>query len=177
MGRVWNNYGINALYQLDFLFDVTMGRILSTQVPDALGQFVYSNDAALFHFWFEPFVLRLNLPRGLIWIGLRSIPFHVSPRSWDHYSVAMTLGYLSSSALSIIVLRGWRSRPWVMLIAGILLASVDFCLLEFPTQLGYWFDNAVLSLPYATILLYGTRLLCQEERVHRKISNSNCTTT
>jgi len=61
-------------------------------------------------FWFEPFVLRLNLPRGVAWLALRTGFLIVSEFFYWHSNSLISLFALVFS-LPMLALIGWRSRP------------------------------------------------------------------
>jgi hypothetical protein len=121
--------------------------------------------------WFEPFVLRLNLVRGLAWFGLR-LGLLVSG---DLYGVRTPIAILFVlwpltlliwSMLAVAVLYGWRSRPWLSVVGGVLMALLHYSLL----RAGVGFRPAVLwpGLAYAAVVLFGTRRI-QDGRVIRDI--------
>ena len=121
----------------------------------------YTGSMVCVMFWFEPLALRLNLLRGLAWLAVRSVPFVLFNLNVRH-DVALTQAFtlLAWSALAVPVLCGWRSRPWVSVIGGALMAGGAYYV-ETPVFYyeGAWLRIPALSLPYAAVLLYGTRRL------------------
>jgi hypothetical protein len=156
---------------VDFIFG-HLGRAMSTPLP--MRDFALRSNGLMLIFWFEPFALRLNLLRGLAWLVLRIGPYLIEASIlWTkippllrnhHYEVLVPIAIMASSLLMVPLLRGSRSRPWMALIGGALVAGVQYYLAiaKFPIGDGLWV--LAMTLPYAAVLIYGTRLLMPEER-------------
>jgi hypothetical protein len=112
--------------------------------------------------WFEPFVLRLSLVRGLAWIGLR-LGLLVSGDFYGLRTPIPTLIVLLSftlfvwSVLAVSVLYHWRRRPWWSVIGGVLMALTYYQLLH----AGLNVHRAQLwsGWAYAAVVLFGTARL------------------
>jgi uncharacterized SAM-binding protein YcdF (DUF218 family) len=106
--------------------------------------------------WFQPILLRLNYPRAGIWIAISC----VVP------AAAIGVGLMSAKNSTIVpsvavgltgfALIGWRTYPWMTLVAAVPHALVLLITLDSPAR-GLP-AITVASVPYAAILLYGTRL-------------------
>jgi hypothetical protein len=116
-------------------------------------------------FWVEPLALRLNLLRSVTWVGVRSASF-VLAAGIATEKVTWLVAMMAASAVAALLLRGRRSRPAMPLFAGALVC-VEISIYErFGVSVGtFWMFALVTSLPYALVLLYGTRRLRPEERV------------
>jgi len=119
--------------------------------------------------WFEPLVLRLDLLRSFAWLGLPNRPNHAVILLGQGRNIFMwSLFVVAASALSVLVLRGCRSRPWISMIGATLMAGVAYYFERFGFRILVWLTKPELTLPYAVALLYGTRLLRPEERVQNE---------
>jgi hypothetical protein len=119
--------------------------------------------------WFEPLLLRLDLFRGLAWIALRTLApasVKVFAGGLSAFMAALVIG--AALGLSVLVLRGWRSRPWMPVIAIPLMILVYCLLVISEITMPSWLLGAALAFPSAAVLLYGTRLLTPEERARRE---------
>jgi hypothetical protein len=118
--------------------------------------------------WFEPLLLRLNLARGLAWLGVKVfvtvifglVPYPNMPTTdvmwrWQFENFVCAAG-------PAVVLIGWRARPWMTVTAAMLHCSAFF-LLRFAS---WRYDSIVAAALYSAALLYGTREL--------KVGNSLC---
>ncbi len=110
--------------------------------------------------WYQPLALGLKPLRWLIWIGgavavsASFILLRVPP---GHAAVMLFLwGW---PALAGVLLIDLRSRPWMSLPAGLL--SMIVCGSVMPTHFNHilWWQLPLTNLPYAAIMLYGTRRL------------------
>lgn len=137
-----------------------LARALHTLLPHEMWEIGILSNLCLLVFWIEPLALRLNLLRGLAWIGLRSVPF-VGSLVFLPYEGKLMLPFviLACSPLSALVLKGWRSRPWMLLIGAALMAGVFLFLQSLQLHGNGWFQLPAMSLPFAAVLLYGTRRL------------------
>ena len=115
--------------------------------------------------WFEPFALRLDLPRGIAWLALRIAP-HVAPWFFGPiYGLSpYTAAELLCAVVAVLVLRGWRSRPWMCIIGVALSFAVDEWVSGTPYPSPTWLAAMIGTFPLAVLLLCGTRLLSPEER-------------
>lgn len=153
---------------LDFL-PQKMQAILHVPWPREIDYFVFFGNIALLACWFEPIVLRLNLRRALIWIVLRCVPFAVTTAFFeDHNQVLEIIAIVVCSALAVPLLQRWRSRPWMSIIGGMLMAGAAYYFPMRNLSFQPWMWNPASSLPYAFVLLYGTRLLTPVEREKAK---------
>ena len=112
----------------------------------------------LFYFWFEPVLLRLNLLRGLLWVCLRIAPLAITVSMFRYQLTGreeFAFAYLASSLAVIPILQNRRSNPWMSALAGVLVASVAYFL--YHHQPG-WLYAIETSMPYAAVMLFGTRL-------------------
>jgi hypothetical protein len=126
----------------------------------------YISLAVLF-VWFQPLLLRLNGWRSIAWISAVTVvlALALSPPILSHLG---DKPWFLLGALGIIItlpgltLIGYRSRPWIMLIAGVLFLAVFWYTASL--ILSHRFGNPVFlsllaaNLPYAAVLLYGTKL-------------------
>ena len=76
--------------------------------------------------------------------------------NWGDYQLWQAFAILASSALAVPVLHGWRSRPWMVALAGAQVAGVTFYFMR-TNYFGVWW--MLTTIPYVVILLYGTRRL------------------
>jgi hypothetical protein len=158
------------------LFTLSMGLVFDLEsrfalpVPTFVHAIAYCTSAFLLLLWFEPFVLRLNLLHGIAWMGLRLIPF-VLTDFWaithnGDLSVKRAIALFVWSVLAVAVLHRCRSRPWISVIGGALMAVADYILERSGISINKtWVWMPVMTLPYAAILLYGTRPLSAERKV------------
>jgi hypothetical protein len=124
----------------------------------------------------EPFALRLSLPRSIAWIAIRIAAslsfsvFHPSVTTWASQVSGKSAYYfireawpLLWSVVLIPVLCGWRTRPWMCVLAVAASALINYLV---PDSLyeSIWTWRALHVIPYSAILLFGTRLLTPEER-------------
>jgi hypothetical protein len=162
--------GWNAINRVTNFFLSTLKQIQPIPIPAWLSYAARLSNWFLFVVWFEPLILRLNLLRGLAWLGLRILPFavvamfHSRINDWE-----MALGWLVSSSVVVPVLWRQRSPSWVSAIAGVIVAGVQYGLESYYLQrkIGYptWILLTATTLPYAAIMLYCTRLISSEERM------------
>jgi hypothetical protein len=141
----------------DWVFD-KLARQLPKPLLLEMRNFSVSCNSYLLYFWMEPLALRLNLRRGLAWFGLRIAPFAVVPAFIGLNVASLTISIVACSTLAALVLHGWRSRPLMALAAGILDCVVIQAFVRFDLG-GTWMAALAMTLPYAAILLYGTRRL------------------
>jgi hypothetical protein len=117
-----------------------------------------SLNIALAMIWFEPLALRFNLWRGIAWLFLRAVPWVIisrfSTNVWESLGVILFF-----DIAIIIILRGWRSRPWMILICWVLLVGAILWKKTTSMNTPYWVQSAILSACYALPMLYGTQLL------------------
>jgi len=126
----------------------------------------YITLAALF-VWFQPLLLRLNGWRSIAWISAVTVvlALALSPPILSHLG---DKPWFLLGALGIIVtlpgltLIGYRSRPWMILIAGILFLPVFAVTASMIRDPRFGGPNSIgllaANLPYAAVLLYGTKL-------------------
>ena len=135
--------------------------------PSPSREMVFLTNLVLMHIWFEPLALRLTFARGVSWICLRIAPkllFVFALPPGEGWRLALTpAGY----ALLIPILYGWRSRPWICAVAGVLAEAVSIGLGRNSVE-REWVLAVGWTLPFAATLLYGTRLLTPEERAQRE---------
>ncbi len=116
--------------------------------------------------WFQPLLLRLNAWRSIAWVGAVAAAFTVSAlsiagdQSWGFYAAPGICLALPGMALI-----GWRSRPWMSLIAAALFSAMYwFMAATEPAIISEAFGNPVFmalviaNIPYAAALIYGTEL-------------------
>jgi hypothetical protein len=119
------------------------------------------------YWWIAPLALRLDLRRGAWWlfimIATDAVLSDLLPRDLN-LLIPATLKLLRLAALAL-VLRGWRSRVWMLFPGGALYSLVAAVLWSLSMRPPEWIGNYVALLPYAATLLYGTRLLTPEEKV------------
>jgi hypothetical protein len=124
---------------------------------------------ALIFVWFQPLLLRLNAWRSIAWLGAFAFAFTASiwlyQSGGDSSGSFLLLAVGLMAALPGVALIGWRSRPWMTLIAGALFsATFWFIGVHRPFHLPIWLGNRVFiavlaaNIPYAALLLYGTDL-------------------
>jgi hypothetical protein len=138
------------------------------QLPPVAAALAVFVNFHLLRIWFEPLALRLDFARGAAWLALRTAPVVTmvliyrfdptpTPNAWIYGTVAL----LWSAAL-IPVLNGWRSNPWLCVLDGAMVLVLPKAFIAHPAPA--WLIAALVSLSYAAMLLYGTRLLRPEER-------------
>ena len=95
----------------DFFFD-QLDRIMPMPLPRVVRWHALGVNFALFLSWYEPLALRLNMPRSAGWLALRCMPWLAEALDLPLDSfLRLQLSVIASSALSVLVLQGWRSRP------------------------------------------------------------------
>lgn len=160
MGGALDHGGQDVVANMvESLLDRVQG-VLPTPLFLPIRRVALMSNILLLMFWFEPLALRLNRFRGLVWLGLRIVPFLVvQPFVNYDYALIDTLIALVSSALAALLLRGARTRPWMAMVAGALAASFVFVVESSDFQTGFWLWPSAMSLPSAAVLLFGTRRL------------------
>jgi hypothetical protein len=131
-----------------FFFD-QVNRALPTPLPGRTVTVALVSNIFFLQFWIEPLALRLNLLRGLAWMGLRILPI-AGLEAFLHgdITVIRPLNIVACSALNWLVLSGWRSRPWMAVLGGSLFAgatSLFDWLRLYPAD---WFVTPATHLPY-----------------------------
>jgi len=145
-----------------------INRLLPTPLPQGVLLIARSCNFVFLFTWFEPLVLRLNWTRGMAWIALRIAPFVFENfLSLDGQVYERIIFFVVSSGAQVLVLHGWRSRPWMCLV-GVMLAftAIGFVKMiprELQNRFG-WLGFVALMVIYSVPLIYGTRLLRPEER-------------
>ena len=160
MGWVLDHGGSRLIRSMvGFLF-TQLNPMLPAPLPPMVQGFAMSSNAMLLLFWFEPFALRLNLLRGLAWLSLRCSAFaaFVWFALWPH-ALSGSLGLAASSVLSGAVLHGCRTRPWMSVPGGVLMAATFYSFepSAYPPALWQWIP--AMTFPYAAALIFGTRLI------------------
>jgi hypothetical protein len=153
-----------------------LGRYSPVALPPSLYWPAFDVNLALAWVWFEPFALRLNLRRGVAWVILRLAPAQMSRYSpfilWNilpiPYLWCEQFWPILSGAALALVLRGWRTRPWMPILCWALLLAASTPLNKLARVVPGWLACALLALPFAIPLLYGTRLLTPWEREQQK---------
>jgi hypothetical protein len=116
--------------------------------------------------WFEPLSLQLNLLRGVGWLGLRIVSFAGAfylPFLNDH--ISGVVHFFLPAAGMMIILWGWRSRPWMAIVGGALSLTAYEVVMKIPDFSTSLCWVSMFYIPYAVALLYGTQLLSPAERV------------
>jgi hypothetical protein len=116
--------------------------------------------------WFQPVVLRLGLIRAGLWIVVSTVVWTIwfGPFAGVHPWVGI-LGQATAFAIAGLTAAGQRSRPWMSIVAG-LVSMIAFILvyprLEFLLSGGrFWVYSALLELPLAVVMVYGTERLAR----------------
>jgi hypothetical protein len=123
--------------------------------------------------WYQPLLLRLNAWRSIAWISAAAISLTASLFSVeDDQSWGLIAGVGIVATLPGAVLIGWRSRPWMILIAGALFTATFWFMASigqsiFSKAFGNPVFMAILAanIPYAAVLLYGTELKANTDAV------------
>lgn len=130
----------------------------------------------LLEVWFEPLALRLNLLRGAAWIAVKLASDLLYVATHDSMVSLLTRVFgsfpdfwigevwlLFWTVVLIPVLWGWRNRPWMCLLAVSLQLIpghlIHDSLFDSDIPGWIWLSRALSALPYAAVMLYGTRLL------------------
>ena len=155
---------------------VTIDWIASWPFPSAAGRWYFGEMwlwACTYSLmgWFQPILLRLSLVRTVVWIGILVLSVEV-PKVGMSNGVMVSQGNAPwmindfvSATLPGLALIGERSRPWMMIVAAALSVFVQWLSGSIAEWLGFqrgqlYYANLVISsLPYAAVLLYGTRRL------------------
>jgi hypothetical protein len=120
--------------------------------------------------WFQPLALRVGLVRGVIWMiayaVLGIVVLNILGRWPGAHSWIENILLAHLCGLPGLDCIGARTRPWLSLVAGSL--SVRLLALIYPVpHETTWFHASMLlmtaNLPYAAIMLYGTRLIRRRE--------------
>jgi hypothetical protein len=122
---------------------------------------------AIIFVWFQPILLRLNGWRSIAWISTAALAFTLCLTA-PLLSEMAENSWLLPGALGAVVIApgialiGYRSRPWMILIAGTLFSATFWGAAStiISGRLGNPVFTALLAanVPYAAILLYGTEL-------------------
>jgi hypothetical protein len=177
LNRFWNfegaydRYAISQVLQRPIAF---IGERWPNLLPTYSAGFLLAVNYGLFLSWFEPLVLRLNLARAAAWLALRIAPTllweaymdFIGPLTWGRAIVYVL--HVIPAAATVLVLRGWRTRPWVAFIALAIpwAGGVDqVARMTLSLSIPYWFWSVVMEIPAPAMLLFGTRLLRPAERV------------
>jgi len=114
--------------------------------------------------WFAPVILRVGLWRSLTWLGLAvlitvsdlaSVLFFrvFGPDSNNDLHIAFAF------ALPGLAVAGRRSRPWMSLVGGVLVAAAGFAANQLPGLSHPIIKGTLAHFIYAAVMLYGTRPL------------------
>jgi hypothetical protein len=120
--------------------------------------------------WFQPILLRLSLVRTIAWIGTLVLGDLLPDVLALHGEFRWMYYEFYSASLPGVVLIGERSRPWMIIPAAALsvfIQCVSMSLAEwqgFSSGHVYYADFVISSVPYAAVLLYGTRRLLRDAR-------------
>jgi uncharacterized SAM-binding protein YcdF (DUF218 family) len=150
------NFGVgDAIYERSIHFASKLGSWLA--IPWHTLASVWIESAALFVImWFQSVLLRLSTARTLGWIALSCI----LPAATQGLTTSSETYILASScalAFTGLALIGWRTRPWMTVVAAMAYSAV--LLLTANAPIRGLPALALASLPHGAILLYGTRLL------------------
>jgi hypothetical protein len=150
-----------------------LNRFIPGPLPPVFEDIAFSLACSVLVIWFQPLALRLSFRRGMAWVGLpfaAEILAQLVSDSPKHHSewiwYAMQCG---SAAVQCWILWGWRSRPWMWLPTRVLTWTLETYIGRALPYSFYWHYFALVALPGAALLLYGTRLLTPEERMRGAI--------
>jgi hypothetical protein len=138
---------------------------LGLAVPGGLREIIAFCNVFVLMTWFHPVALRLNLSRTLIWLAICTTCcfafFIIEFRYWDRLGV---LFFTAGPGIAGLALIGWRTRPLMSVVASVLAACVVQCLLWFQVRTAsgpYWLILMAVNLPYALVMIYGTKPLAR----------------
>ena len=160
MGWVVDHGGEELIVRaVGFPFD-HLDTMLPAPLPFRMREIAGLSNIALLLFWFEPFALRLNLLRGLAWLSLRCGLFAavVALPLLSHVQQG-SLSFAASSMLSGALLLGCRTRPWMSVPGGVLMAAINYCFERSAHHPAPWLWFPAATFPYAAALIFGTRLI------------------
>lgn len=165
---VWHGVS-TVLAATDRVVSTILDTIDLPPMPPFVHRAAFITNMLVIWFWFEPIILRLNLFRGLSWLVLRCVPSLVLGLGAASYTLNGPSQFLASSVLTAPLLFRWRTRPWMTVIGGVLMTGMVYATswlfdLFQLTAGNDWWRGPLMNLPFAAILLYGTRLLRPEER-------------
>ena len=160
MGWVLQHGGGQLIQRtVDFLFN-HLNAMLPAPLPPKMRRVAIASNVLLLLFWFEPVALRLNLLRGLALLSLRcGLVAVVGSLNMASADVLVLFSYLTSLALCVPVLHGWRTRPWMALVGSVLMAGVWLYFVSSHTLPVAWLAFPAMTFPYAAALIFGTRLI------------------
>lgn len=142
-----------------FFFD-DLDRIAPRPVHPAVRVLAIAANFALLTFWFEPLVLRLSLLRGVVWLGLRIVLNLVAYLfNQTDFALHNALAIFVWALLTVPVLRGVRHHPWRAALGGMLMATIAGACLHWRMDGASWWMQPATILPYAVVVLFGTRRL------------------
>ena len=107
--------------------------------------------------WCYPFALRLGWLRAGFWIGLTAVNAQIELLIRDRFFVFMG-EYSLPILLPCLALVGRRTRPWMAIPAS---AAYSWVWFKTGPYAGYSYFTlgSILALPYAAILIFGTKLI------------------
>jgi len=149
--------------------------LLSVHYADLLYFTIRGVNFALIAFWLEPLALRLSSLRSAVWFASRFIPGLVVYFVDDIFPSMNRVESLACYKLlpavtMMLALRGWRSRPWMCLVAPLASEAIGELTVSIDANIRQCFFDGINTLAFAATLLYGTRLLRPEERTASLIS-------
>jgi hypothetical protein len=110
--------------------------------------------------WFYPVALRLGSLRTVIWVGLAALGAQLFSCLWEFFTISGWVFHLRTLPILLpgVALIGRRTRPWMVVPATIAWTYCGAFGIGWNSSFDF-FSVAKMSLPYAAILTFGTKLI------------------